>query len=537
MNKKANLILLVPLLFIAFLFLRDKDIHMPFSNKKKPNLIVVQMEAFQSFVLEKDINGKEITPNLNALIKNSVYFPNFYLQNGAGSTSDAEFMFNTSLYPLKPPLVATTGASLQEFNSLPRLLKDEGYKALTFHTNSAVFWNRKELYSALGFDKFYDKKDFEEKDVMAFGSSDDVLYEKTAKILGKQDEPFYAHVISMSGHYPFVLPSKLQTFELPENYKGTMVGDYVEAAHYADAALGRFIQELKDAGKWDNTIFAVYGDHRGIEPVFQNKKDEQAMKDLLGRKYDEVDALKIPFIIHAPDLKPERIERAGGHLDMMPTIASLLDVSLKKIEIFGHNLFENKTHVVGERGHYAPEGTFITNGKYFNPETNTVIDVKTHQKETGDIEKYQKVEKELLDRFKESDKVIAGLPLKKESFGRELTVTEETALYTKPNEKSKINQTIPANTTVDSFDSKDGNWYFIKLNEKEYWIKTKNPIIEGWSFVKVNGEIPLYKEPNKKEKPVMTVMSQNLFVSEEWIGKGWYKVFTWAGKELWAKVE
>lgn len=537
MNKKANLILLVPLLFLAFLFLRDKDIKIPFLHKKQPNLIVVQLEAFQSFVLEKDINGKEITPNLNALIKNSVYFPNFYMQNGAGSTSDAEFMLNTSLYPLKPPLVATTGASLQEFNSLPRLLKDEGYKALTFHTNSAVFWNRKELYSALGFDKFYDKKDFEEKDVMAFGSSDDVLYAKTAKILVEQDEPFYAQVISMSGHYPFQIPNKLKTFELPKNYKGTMVGNYIEAAHYADAALGRFIKELKDSGKWDNTIFAVYGDHRGIEPVFQNKKDEQAMKNLLGRKYDELDALKIPFIIHAPDLKPERIERLGGHLDMMPTIASLLDISLKKIEFFGQNLFENKTHVVGERGHYAPEGSFIADGKYFNPETKTVIDVKTHQKETGDIENYQKIKKELLDRFKESDKVIAELPLKKESFGRELTVTEETALYTEPNEKSKTNQTIPVNTTVDSFDSKNGNWYFIKFNKKEYWIKSKNPILEGWSFVKVKGEIPLYKEPNKKEKPVMKVKSQNLFVSEEWIGKGWYRVFTWAGKDLWAKVE
>lgn len=536
MNKKAYLLLLVPILFIVFLFVKDKDFS--FSTKPKPNLLVVQMEAFQDFVLKRDINGKEITPNLNKLIKESAYFSNMYQQNGVGSTSDAEFMFNTSLYPLKPPLAASTGASQQEFKSLPRLLEDKGYNTMTFHTNAAVFWNRKELYSALGFNEFYDKKSFEEKDVVAFGSSDDVLYKRTAELLNEQpkDKPYYAQVVSMSSHYPFRLPENLKEMTLPDMYKDTITGDYIQAANYADAALGRFIKKLKENGTWDNTVFAVYGDHRGIDVAYlDNEKEKAAMKDFLGRDYDEVDSLHIPFIIHAPNMKGQEITRVGGHLDMMPTIASILDINMKKSDAFGHNLFEDNNHVVGIRGEYAPEGTLFVDDKYYNPETKKLININTHKEEQIKDNKYEVLKKELLNEFNKSDKVIAKLPKKKETFGRELTVMQKVVLYKELDENSKTSITLPAKTTVDSFETKPGDWYQITWENKKYWIRIKNPILEGWSFLKMSGEIPLYKEPGQTGKPAMKVVSQNLFVSKEWKGEGWYRVFTWAGKDLWVK--
>ncbi len=58
------------------------------------------MESTQSFVINKKINGKEITPFLNEFIKDSFYFDNFYHQTGQGKTSDAEFIVENSLYPL-----------------------------------------------------------------------------------------------------------------------------------------------------------------------------------------------------------------------------------------------------------------------------------------------------------------------------------------------------------------------------------------------------------------------------------------------------
>ena len=56
------------------------------------------MESFQEFLVDLKIDGKEITPNINKLARESQYFPNFYQNVGQGNTSDAEFVVNTSFY-------------------------------------------------------------------------------------------------------------------------------------------------------------------------------------------------------------------------------------------------------------------------------------------------------------------------------------------------------------------------------------------------------------------------------------------------------
>lgn len=63
------------------------------------NVIVVQMEAFQNFLIHLKLGDQEVTPVLNRLAEEGYYFPYVYQQIGQGNTSDAEFMSNTSIYP------------------------------------------------------------------------------------------------------------------------------------------------------------------------------------------------------------------------------------------------------------------------------------------------------------------------------------------------------------------------------------------------------------------------------------------------------
>ncbi|GAE06685.1 lipoteichoic acid primase LtaP [Paenibacillus sp. JCM 10914] len=116
---------------------------------KGKNLIIIQMESYQNFLMNLSIDGKEITPNMNKLAQESLYFPNFFQNVGQGNTSDAEFVVNTSFY-IPPRGAATQHYADRELPSLPRLLGNEGYESATFHTNVVEFWNRAELYKALG---------------------------------------------------------------------------------------------------------------------------------------------------------------------------------------------------------------------------------------------------------------------------------------------------------------------------------------------------------------------------------------------------
>ena len=152
-----------------------------------------------------------------------------------------------------------------------------------------AFWNRKQLYATLGWDNYYDKSFFGDEDHVAFGASDDILYEKTLpKLMEMQEQgkPFYAQIISMSAHHPFDLPESKMTLNLPENLNDTLMGRYLQSQHYADQAIGKFIADLKSSGLWDNSIVMFYGDHQGLPIYSLSKNERNAMEGLIGHEYN-----------------------------------------------------------------------------------------------------------------------------------------------------------------------------------------------------------------------------------------------------------
>ncbi|WP_438496472.1 LTA synthase family protein [Paenibacillus sp. IHBB 3054] len=329
---------------------------------KGKNLIVVQMESFQSFLLGLTIDGQEITPNLNKLVQENTYFNNFYTNAGQGTTSDAEFVVNTSFYvPKNEP--ATSSAYMEKsVPSLPKLLASNGYDTATFHTNSVDFWNRKELYKAVGFDTYYDQAFFGDDDHIAFGASDEVLFAKTVPQLSKMDagdKPFYAMVISMTAHHPYHMPEDKYKMELPERFEGTLLGNYIRAQNYADYAMGQFLKELKTSGLWDDSLVVFYGDHQGLPMYTLGSDEKELINGLVGHEYGYTDMFNIPFIVHSPSAKlPAVMDHTGGQVDILPTVANLLGVSVQNQLHFGEDLFNQQTNLLPVR-HFLPTGSFI----------------------------------------------------------------------------------------------------------------------------------------------------------------------------------
>ncbi|MBT2291262.1 LTA synthase family protein [Paenibacillus albidus] len=339
---------------------------------KGKNLIIIQLESFQSFLVGLELDGQEVTPNLNKLLDNSLYFSNFYQMVGQGNTSDAEFVVNTSFY-IPPRGAATMSYVDKVLPSLPRLLKENGYQTATFHTNDVEFWNRGELYSSLGWDHYYDHEFFGDEDVFFFGASDEVLYRKTAeklKEMGTGGQPFYAQVIAMSAHHPFTIPEEKYRMKLPERYEGTFVGDYIRSQNYADEAFGQFVEELQASGIWDNSLIMVYGDHMGL-PIYSLDHDDKAlMSEIYGHEYSYSDMLNIPLIIHGGgNTTPETLEQVGGEVDIMPTAASLLGISMENNLHFGQNLLSQTGNLLPQR-YYLPSGSFIATSGLLIPGTS-----------------------------------------------------------------------------------------------------------------------------------------------------------------------
>lgn len=338
---------------------------------KGKNLIIIQLESFQSFLIDLKIDGQEITPVMNSLVKDNLYFNHFYQMVGQGNTSDAEFVVNTSFY-IPYNEAATQNYPNKELPSLPKLLKAQGYDTATFHTNMVDFWNRGELYKAVGWDRYYDQEFFGQEDTVFFGPSDEVLYKKTAEELSKMQAngaPFYSQVISMTAHHPFTIPHELDRITLPERYQNNMVGDYLRSQNYADYALGQFIDDLKQRGIWDNSLVVIYGDHLGLPKFSLDKHGLELMSEIYGREYSYRDMLNIPLVISIPgQTEPKVYENVGGQVDLLPTIANLFGVSMDDQIHFGQDILNHSYNLLPQR-YYLPSGSFINDKAVFMPGT------------------------------------------------------------------------------------------------------------------------------------------------------------------------
>ena len=290
---------------------------------KDKNLIVVQMEAIQHFVINRKIEGKEITPNLNKLIKECLYFDNVYYQVAGGNTSDAEFLTNTSMYPVKEGSVYHRFPE-NTYHSLARIMKEKGYDTYSLHGFEKYFWNRNEMYKALKFDTFYSQDDFELDDFVGWDGqtlSDSSFFRQS---LDKIDtsKPFYSFFITLSSHHPF---NYFEDYDFyVGEFEGTFIGNYLKAANYLDKCIGEFIENLKQRGLYDNSLLVLYGDHSAVPKI-----ESDGLMQLLGVEYNDPDwtkLQKVPVIIHYPQQEnPEVISTIGGQIDILPTVANLMD--------------------------------------------------------------------------------------------------------------------------------------------------------------------------------------------------------------------
>lgn len=314
----------------------------PVGAYRGANVIVVQVESMQAFVLGLAVGEQWITPQLNRLASESWTFQAAFSETGPGNTSDAEWIMNTSLYAPLDRLAAVDYAGKQ-VPALPRLLASSGYETFSMHANTSRFWNRKNLYPALGFQHYYDSAFFGVEDTVGMGMSDGLMLKKAAPVLIERAGagPIYAQIVTITPHHPFVLPARKQRLTLPEWLEGSTVGNYLQVMNYEDRALGYLIARLKQSGLWDNSIFVVYGDHYGLRASDLGLTPNGGRFNLLiGHPYNPVDRCNIPLIIHLPKQdKGIAVARPIGQVDIMPTLADALGLDLSSVPHFGRSGF------------------------------------------------------------------------------------------------------------------------------------------------------------------------------------------------------
>ena len=361
------------------------------------NVIVIHGESMMTNAIGLSFNGVEVTPTLNKLAKEGMYFSNFYSQVSVGTSSDTELTYNTSLMPTKSG-TAFVSYSDRIYNSTPKFLNEKGYYTFSMHANNADFWNRRAMHNSLGYQRFYAKSDYtvNPENIIGLGLSDKEFFTQSIKKLNainKKKDNWYGLLIMLSNHTPFSDVEKYGEFDvtLKETItledgtqeekvypymEGTKLGNYFKSLHYADQALGEFIEQLQANNLLEDTVFILYGDHDARLPrndynrLYNYDKETDGILDEDDPNYVIYDSYqyelgrKVPFIIWTnkmagTDLNME-IPEVMGMIDVQPTLGNMFGFYNKYS--LGHDIF----NVRGSNIVVFPNGNWVTDKVYYN---------------------------------------------------------------------------------------------------------------------------------------------------------------------------
>lgn len=307
----------------AFLAERRKnDASFAGSGKKKPNVVILQMESIEANALHAKLDGEYAMDFLRNLSTKTLYFDNAVDQTSAGRTSDAEFLVLTSQVPLRDAPVYTS-QDLSNIPSLPRAMNAAGYRTVSLHGFKGAFWNRANNHQRLGFEESYFLEDMKDEERLGWGVSDFATVDRALHFLETSDEPLFLFTVLLTSHHPYDYVR--HEFKLEDR---GIVHDYLYSIAYVDDAIERFFTGLREKGLAEDTIVIVYGDHdSGVSEGLRNHVVDSV--DLPG------DAQEIVFMVYGLG-ENGIVHRPYGLQDLGPTLLNELALPVPGTFIGNH---------------------------------------------------------------------------------------------------------------------------------------------------------------------------------------------------------
>ena len=308
------------------------------------------------------------------------------------STADSEYSVINSIYPLENGRSFAQYAT-NDYSDMYKMFKKEGYTTTYIHGNEGAFWNRYSVYSRLQidnliFDDVFDENTERINDYV----SDEEVYRKIVDEMKNYEGKFLVNIVASSSHIAFDLPGienkeEKVTIDVGQDYKGDFFGNYLEAVNYADYAFGILIEELKNAGLYDDTVILVYGDHAGLQMYNFEMMDFIKEVEPLNDIKTQINYSNVFCGLKIPGVDAMKIDKPVSKLDIKPTLTEICGIEDEFS--LGTSMFSNKDFV-GINNERIITDKYFYNGDWYLIETGEMLDLNSLSEDVKEKLNYYK---------------------------------------------------------------------------------------------------------------------------------------------------
>jgi phosphoglycerol transferase MdoB-like AlkP superfamily enzyme len=297
---------------------RDQPSARPLNPK---HIVIIEIESLSASFMSSYGNAENITPHLDELLKQGVWFSNLYA-TGTRTVRGLEAM-SAGLPPL-PGESIVRQSNNKNLYTLGSMLRKKSYEPMFMYGGYGYFDNMNAYFSGNGY-AISDRNNFSKENTSfatIWGVADEMLFNEAIKQLDldtKKGTKRFVHIMTTSNHRPYTYPSGRIDIPSKTGRNG--------AVKYTDWAINNFLEEAKKKPWFDNTLFVIVADHNA---------------SVAGKISLPPNKYLIPALFYAPKLlTPKRVESMSSQIDLPPTLLAMLGIKTDGI-FFGQNLLAEK---------------------------------------------------------------------------------------------------------------------------------------------------------------------------------------------------
>lgn len=339
---------------------------------KDKNLIVLVGESFSSLAIREDL-----TPNLYKLYKEGFQFDNFYTPIFPVSTADGEYITDTSLIPKEGVWSFLRVAGNYMPYSYANVFEKQGYSSNAYHNHTATYYERDKYIETMGYNSYLAVgTGLEDRMDTSNWPNSDYEMVKTTVDDYINNEKFMAYYMTVSGHVNYTKIGNMMVYrnwdqvkDLPYSNKAK---GYLAANIELDKAVGELLSRLEQAGKLEDTVIVISGDHYPYGLTLGEINELSTFE-----RDDKFEKFRMPFLIWSGSMKgPIKVEKIGSSLDVLPTVLNLFGAEFESRLLMGRDILSDSDPIVifSDRSFITDKGRYNSLTEQFTPNEGVTVE-------------------------------------------------------------------------------------------------------------------------------------------------------------------